>query len=188
MFAGQTGFLHLRLQIERVREISVGVEAGEAIQNVRGNIERFADLARGAAPAIRNDVGGHGRAPLSITTVYFLNDALAPLTAGKINIDVRPGILSPLGQEPFEQSVKLQRVNRGYLEAKTNRAVSCAAASLGHNVLLMTKLHDVPNDQKISGDFEFLNQSQLIFQLLANFCRNFLVAPASAGESLLTQK
>ena len=48
VFVWQTGLLDLRLQIQRVREIAVGEEMRETIENVRRKIERLADLARRA--------------------------------------------------------------------------------------------------------------------------------------------
>ena len=62
-------------EIERVREIAVREKMRKAIQNIRRKIQRLADLARGAAAAISDDVRGHGRAVFAVTPVNFLDDA-----------------------------------------------------------------------------------------------------------------
>ena len=48
------------------------------------------DFARGGASAISDDVGGHGGAVLAVALVDVLDDALALIAAGKIDIDVGP--------------------------------------------------------------------------------------------------
>src|SRR5205823_4572055 len=97
MFDGQASLLHLVGQFERMRKVSVRIEAGKALQNVLGKIERFADFARGAAPAIGDDVGRHCGAAASVAPINFLDDALAAVAAGKVNVNVWPGILSAFG-------------------------------------------------------------------------------------------
>src|SRR5207253_11132646 len=82
----QTGLLDLRLQIERVREIAVREQMREAIENARRKIERFANLACGAAPAITDHVRSHGRAMFSVAPINFLNDRFTAVAAWKIEI------------------------------------------------------------------------------------------------------
>ena len=160
----QTGLLDLRLQIERVRKIAVREEMREAIENVRRKIQRFADFARGAAAAISDHVRGHGRAVFAVTPVNFLDDALAPVAARQIEIDVGPAFPA-FAQETFENEMIADRIDRRDAEAITNRAVRRAAASLHHDVVLPAEIDDVPDDQKITGKPELLNQGQLFFQL-----------------------
>ena len=91
-------------EIERVRKIAVREKMREAVENVRRKIERFADLARGAAAAIGDDVRGHGRAVFAVTPVNFLDDAFAPIAARQIEIDVRPAFAA-FAQETFEDEI-----------------------------------------------------------------------------------
>ena len=100
----QTGLLDLRLQIERVRKIAVREKMRETIENVRRKIERLADLARGAASAISDDVRGHGRAVFAVTPVNFLDHALAPIAARQIEIDVGPAFAA-FAQETLEDEI-----------------------------------------------------------------------------------
>ena len=76
----------------------------KAIENIRRKIQRLADLARGAASAISDDVRGHGRAVFAVTPVNFLDDALAPIAARQIEIDVGPAFPA-FAQETFEDQI-----------------------------------------------------------------------------------
>ena len=150
----QTGLLDLRLQIERVRKIAVREEMRKAIENARRKIQRFADFARGAAAAIGNHVRGHGRAMFAVTPINFLDDALAPIAARQIEIDVGPAFAAFV-QKTFENEMIAHRIDRRDAEAITNRAVRRAAAALHHDVVFAAEIDDVPNDQKISGKPSF---------------------------------
>ena len=66
--------------------------------------ERLADLARRAAAAIGDDVGGHRRAEPPVFLVDVLDDALAAIAARQIEIDVGP-LAALLGQEALEQQI-----------------------------------------------------------------------------------
>ena len=147
----QTGLLDLRLQIERVRKIAVRKKMREAIENVRRKIQRFADLARGAAAAISNDVRGHGRAVFAVTPVNFLDHAFAAIAARQIEIDVGPAFAA-FAEKTLENQMVADRIDRRDAETITNRAVRRAAAALHHDVVFAAEIDDVPNDQKITGE------------------------------------
>ncbi len=127
-------------------------------------IERLADLARGAPAAISDDVRGHGRAVFAVTPVNFLDDALAPVAARQIEIDVRPAFAA-FAQETFEDEMVAHRIDRRDPEAKTNRAVRRAPAALHHDVVFAAEIDDVPDDQKITGEPELLDERQLFLEL-----------------------
>ena len=52
--------------------------------------QRHADITRGAAAAVRDDIGGHGRAKAAVLLVHVLNDALATVAARQVEVDVGP--------------------------------------------------------------------------------------------------
>ena len=116
-------------------------------------IQRLADLARRAAAAIGDDVRGHGCAMFAVAPVNFLDDALAPVAARQIEIDIRPAFAA-FAQETFEDEMIAQRIDRRDAEAKTNRAVRRAAAALHHDIVFAAEINDVPDDQKIAGEPE----------------------------------
>ena len=64
------------------------------------------------------------------------------------------------------------RIDRRNTETVTDGAVGCATAALHHDVVLVAEIHDVPNDQKISGKTKFGNKRQFFIQLLFHCCAN----------------
>src|SRR5436853_877094 len=111
----------------------------EAIENARRKIERFADLARGTAPAITDHVRSHGRAMFSVAPINFLNDRFTAVAAWKIEIDIGPAFAAFV-QEPFKHQIVAHRIDRCDAEAITNRAVGRAPPSLDHDVVLATEI------------------------------------------------
>ena len=70
-----------------------GAAAGEfrnASQRFFVKAERFAHIANGRPAAIRDHIRGHGRAQFSVALIDVLNGELTIVTAGQIEIDVRP--------------------------------------------------------------------------------------------------
>src|SRR5439155_13002647 len=101
-----------------MREIAVREEMRKAIENARRKIQRFADLARGAAPAITDHVRSHGCTVFAVASVNFLDHRFATIAAGKIEIDIGP-TFPVFVQEPFEKQIFDQRIELRYAEAKT---------------------------------------------------------------------
>src|SRR5256885_4388250 len=159
----QTGLLDLSAQVERMREIAAGEQVGEAVENVRRKIQRLADLARGAPAAISDDVRGHGGAMFAVTPIHFLDYALAPIAARQIEIDVRPAFPA-FAQEAFEDEIVAHRIDRRDAETITNRAVRCAPTALHHDVVFAAEIDDVPDDQKIAGEPEARDETELFFE------------------------
>src|SRR6476646_2046783 len=165
---GQTGKLDLRLQIERVRKIAVGEEMREAIENARGKIQRFPDLARGAPAAITDHVRGHGRAMFAVAPINFLDHGFTTVAAGKIEIDIGPA-LPAFVQETLEHQIATDRIDRSDPEAITNRAVGRAPPPLHHNVVLPAEIDDVPDNQEIAGEPEFDDEREFFLNLSSHF-------------------
>src|SRR5206468_5623152 len=113
--------------------------------------QRFADLARGAASAIRDHVCRHRCAMFAVTAINFLDHCFAPIAAGKIKINIRPAFPA-LVQESFEYEMIFYWVDRRDPEAITNRAIGGAAAALNHDVVFTAEINDVPYDQEVAGE------------------------------------
>src|SRR5579864_7448489 len=64
--------------------------------------QSLAHFARSHAAAISNDIGGHGSAAFAIAFVQILNDTLALVAAGKIEINVGP-FAAFLGKKTLEE-------------------------------------------------------------------------------------
>ena len=70
-----------RQRIGRIGELEVVHHLREAIDLKRLEPERLPHFARGAPPAIRDDVGGHCRAQAAVFLVHVLDDPLAAIAA-----------------------------------------------------------------------------------------------------------
>jgi len=75
-------------RVVRIGELEVVHHLREPIDLVFAERERLADLARGAAAAIGDDVGRHRGAEPPVLLVDVLDDALAAIAARQIEIDV----------------------------------------------------------------------------------------------------
>src|SRR2546423_788807 len=79
-----------------------------------------------------------------VPPVDVLDDDLAALVAGKIEIDVRP-FAARFGEEALEEEIHLHGIDRGDAERIADRAVRGGAAALHEDVVRATELHDVPH-------------------------------------------
>ena len=153
--------------------------------------ERLAHFARGHAIAIGDDVGGHGGAALAVSLVDILDDFFALVAAGQIEIDVGP-LAALFRKKAFEEKFHADGIDGGDAERIADGAVGGRAASLNQNVLLAAVADQVPDDEEISGELEFLDQRQFFFDLAARFGlhvgRGAAVAIAEAFPGSLAQK
>ncbi len=101
---------------------------------------------------------------LAVTAIDLLDDTFAPVAAGKIEIDIGPAFAA-LIEKPFENQIVTHGIDRRDAETITNGTVGGAAAALHHDVVLAAEINNVPDNQKISGKTEFLNQVQFFFEL-----------------------
>src|ERR1041384_2454127 len=99
------------------------------IKNVRRKIQRLADLARGAAAAIRDHVRGHGRAMFAVTPINLLDYTLTPIAARQIEIDIGPAFPA-FAEKALEDEIVADRIDRRNAEAITDGRVRRAAATL----------------------------------------------------------
>ena len=145
--------------------------------------ERLAHLARGAAAAIGDDVGGHRRAVRAVVLVDVLNHALAPIAARQIEIDVRP-LAALFRQKPLEQQLHPDRIDRGDAEAVAHGAVGRRPAPLHEDVLLPAEIDDVPDDEEVAGELELLDEIELARDLRARaiVIRPIAIARADLGD------
>ena len=86
-------------------------EARQAVERLRLEAQRFAHLARGGAPAIGDDVGGHGRAQFAVPFVDVLDDALAPVARRQVQVDVGP-LAALFGKETLEEQLHSYGIDR----------------------------------------------------------------------------
>ena len=149
-------------------------QLGEAAQRLRIEAERLARFARGRPSSVSNDIGGHRRAQFAIALVHVLNGAFTAVAAGQIEIDIRP-FATLGGEEPFEEQLHADRIDRRKAERITHHAVCRRSAALNENALAPAELHDVPNDQEITREFQLTDQRQFAASLLPGFLEKFRV-------------
>ena len=133
--------------------------------------ERLADLARGGAAAVGDDVGGHGRAELAVALVDVLDDALALVAAGQVDIDVGP-LAALFGEEALEEQVHADRIDGGDAERVADGAVGGRAAPLRQDAVFAAEAHDVPDDEEVAGQMQLFDQRQLALDLAARASRD----------------
>src|ERR1041385_1340284 len=150
MMFRQTGGFDLRFQFHRVREIAAGKQMRKPVDDAGRKIESFANLPRGAAPAVSDYVRRHGRAMFAVTAINFLDHRFPAVATGKIKIDIRPAFPA-LVQKTFKHEMIFHWINRRNAEAITDRAIGRAATALNHDVVFAAEIDDVPYNQKISG-------------------------------------
>ena len=146
-----------------------------------GMPEHLADLARGAAVAVGDDVRGHGRPRRPVALVDVLDDPLAAVPARQVEVDVRP--LPPLlGEEALEEELHPHRVDRGDAEAVADRAVRGGAPALGEDALAPAEVHEVPDDEEVAGEVQLADEGELPLDLPA---RLLVVRPVALARARL---
>src|SRR5262249_36573061 len=86
----------------------------------------------------------------------------------KIEIDVGPAFAAFV-EETLEDEIVAHRIDRRDPETIANRAVRRASPALDHDVVLATEIHDVPDDQKISGEPKLDDEREFFLDLTAHF-------------------
>ncbi len=159
-----------------------GGEGGNFVERGHIEAEDFARFARGEASAIRDDVGGHGGAVFSVALVDVLNDALALIAAGEIDIDVGP-FAALFGEEALEEEVHADGVDGGDAEGVADGAVGGGTASLAEDALFAGEADEVPDDEEVAAEAELFDEREFLFDLLAGAVVIGLIAAARAFVS-----
>src|ERR1044072_991157 len=92
---------------------------------------------------------------------------------------------APATEKTFAPQLTPDRIDRGDAQRVTHDAVRRRAPALNQDALLARPFTDVPHDQKISPELQFVDQRQLLLDLLRNFFGNNAIAFACAGVHLL---
>ena len=168
--------------VESVVSIAIfpgGNRGGNFVQSLRIEAQRLAHFPPRHAIAISNDVGGHGRAAFTVAFVQILDNALALVAAGQIEIDVGP-LAAFFRKKTLEKQFHADGIDGGDAQRIADGAVGGRASSLHQNVLLATEADQVPHDQKISGQLEFFDQRQFALNLAVGTALQAGIWPAIA--------
>ena len=143
---------------------------GECGDSVLGEAERLPHLAHRRAPAIGDDGRGNPGAVAAVAGIDILDHLLAPLV---LEIDVDVGRLLALGRdEALEQEIDLGRIDIGDGEAIADGRVGGRAAPLAEDAEPARIVHDVVHGEEIRRVVELLDQSELLFQRVADLLRD----------------
>ena len=174
-------------RVGRIDELELVHHFGEPIDDRLVDPERLANFARRAASAIGDDVGRHRRAMPAVLFVDVLDHALAAIAARQIDVDVRP-LAALLRQEPFEEQIHADRIDRRDAEAVAHGAVGGRPAALHQDVLLPAVIDDVPDDEEVAGEIELLDEIELARNLRTRLVVIGTVAIPRAHFGDLAQK
>ncbi len=197
--------LHRQIQLEefsdaRIRQIEAGIselplrrvfrifplpaadQAGKPVERCDLESQRLAHLARRRPSAVRDDVGGHGRAQLSVALVDILDDALALVARWQVDIDIRP-LAALLGKESLEQQFHADRIDCRDAQRIADRAIGRRSAPLREDAILPAEFDQVPDDEKVSGELQLFDHRQLALDLPLGFfvIRDVALARAFIG-------
>ena len=150
--------------VTNLAEAPGGHGLGELVGLLQREAEGLGDLARGGAVAVGDDVRGHGRAVCAVGLVDVLDDALALVAGGEVEVDVGP-LAALLGEKALEQQIHLHRIDGGDAEGVADRGVGGRAAPLHEDLLAAAELDDVPDDEEVAGQVELLDHGQLFLDL-----------------------
>ena len=132
-------------------------------------------------------VGGTGVVVLgleaAVAAIDVLDDRFAPVAARQIKIDVGP-LVARFAQEPLEQELHADRIDRGDPEGVADRAVGRRATALDEDVVGPTMLDDVPDDQEITREVETADEIELVRDLTARPDRQGPRAVARSNAAL----
>jgi hypothetical protein len=143
-----------------------GRDARDFVESGDIEAKNLARFARGEFSAIGDHVRGHRRAVLSVALVDVLDDALALVAAGKVDIDVGP-LAALIGEKAFEQKIHADRVDRSDAERIADGAVGGGATALAQNSPLFGETDEIPYDQEIAAEPELVDELELALDLLA---------------------
>ena len=120
----------------------------------------------------------------AVTLVDVLDDVLAFVAAGQVEIDVGP-LAALFGKKTLEEKFHADGIDGGDAERVADGAVGGRSAALHENVLLAAEADQVPDDEEVSGEFEFLDEIQFVFDLVAGAGLHVVTrCGRSAGEIL----
>ena len=111
----------------------------------------------------------------------MLDDGLAAVAGGEIDVDVGPG-RAVFGEEALEEEAAPDGVAGGDLEAVADRGVGGRSAALAEDALGLGELDELPDDEEVAGEPEAFDEGELVLKLFADFLTDFAVTVAGSAE------
>ena len=140
--------------------------AREAIEGLRREAERLADLPHRAAAAVADDLRRQRCAIASVPRVEVLDHLLA---TAMFEVDVDVGRLVPfLADEPLKERLDAIGIDRGDTEAEADHRVGGRPASLAEDAARSRKTHEVVHGEEVAGVVEFGDEGEFMLDALAH--------------------
>ncbi len=173
----------MRQRVVRISEFEVVHHLREPVHLCGVEAHHLPHLARGAPAAVGDDVGRHRRSEPAVLLVDVLDDALAPISAREIEVDVGP-LAALLRQEALEEQIHPDRIDRRDPQAVADGAVGRRAAPLHEDAVAPAEVHQVPDDEEVAGELELLDEIELTRDLRARpvVVRTVALARADLGD------
>ena len=162
-------------------------KARDLVERRHVEAQHLAGFARGEFSAIGDDVRRHRGAVLAVALVDVLDDALALIAAGKIDVDVGP-FAALFGEKAFEEQIHADRVDRGDAERVADGAVGRGATALAENSLLFREANQIPDDQEVAAEPQLVDELEFAFDLMPRAVVIRLIAAARAFIGQLPEK
>ena len=125
--------------------------------------QRARHVPHRAAAAVGDDVGHLSRVVAAVAVVDVLDDLLAQVRFD-VDVDVRRPV-ARRRQEPLEQQLVGDRVDRGDAERVADRRVGRRSPALAQDVVLPAEPGDVVHHQEIARELQRRNDLQLMLDL-----------------------
>src|ERR1700677_2123900 len=155
-------------------------QAGKAPQGFSIEAHRLSHFTCRRLAAIGNYVCRYRGAKLPVAMVDVLDRLLTLISGGQIEIDVRP-FPAALAQEAFKEQIHDHWIDRSYFQRIADGGIRRTPPALHQDVISFAEINQVPHDQKIAGKPKFLNQGQLMLNLLVHFFQQLAIALGSVA-------
>ena len=99
----------------------------------------------------------------SVAIVHVLQHALA-IAVCEVDVDIWR-FCAPFAQKPLEQQLHANGIDGGDTEAVAHGGVGGGATALAENAFTSREAHDVPHNEKKSGEIEFADHRQFVREL-----------------------
>ncbi len=142
-----------------------------------GVTQRFGDVTDRRLGTVGDDVGDLGGVLAVVALVDVLDGLLPP-----VGLDVQVDIGRPVtirGQKALEQQAVTHCVDRGDADREADCGIGRAAPALAQNAAALAELHDLPDDQKVAGKVQRLDDRQLVLDLGVGVDEAFALCPPS---------
>ena len=146
--------------------IPPAVALGGCIDQDGVDAQGLASVSKGGPWSVPNDGSRQGRTVAAVLGVDVLDDLFAALVF-KVDIDVGR-FITLLGDETLKEHAHAGGIDLGDAQAIADRGVGCRATALAEDALGPCEGHDVVDREEVGFVVQFMNELELMLDLLPN--------------------